>query len=121
MEQHIKILGWLYIAWGGLIALVGVLFLLGAGIAGVAAGAQGEAGAGLLAGGIGVVFAVFIIALSLPGIIAGWGLLKRKSWSRMLAIVLGALNLLNLPIGTALGIYTIWALTKPESQALLNA
>jgi hypothetical protein len=120
MEQHIKILGWLYIAWGGLIALVGLLFLLGAGIAGVAASTE-DAGAGLLAGGIGLVFALFIIALSLPGIIAGWGLLKRKSWSRMLAIILGALNLLNIPIGTALGIYTIWALTKPESQALLNA
>jgi len=38
----------------------------------------------------------------------------------MLAIVLGALSLLSIPIGTLLGIYTIWALTKPESQSLLR-
>ena len=120
MEQHIKILGWLHIAWGGLIALVGVLFLLGAGIAGVAAGTE-DAGAGLLAGGIGAAFALFMIVLSLPSLIAGWGLLKHKSWSRMLAIILGALSLLSIPFGTILGIYTIWALTKPESQALLRA
>ena len=120
MQQHITVLGWIYIVWGALIALVGVLILLGAGIAGVAAGAQGEASAGLLAGGIGFVIAVFVLVLSLPSIIAGWGLLKRKSWSRLLSIVLGALNLLNIPVGTALGVYTIWALTKPEAQSLLR-
>lgn len=120
MQQHITVLGWVYIVWGALIALFGVVILLGAGIAGVAVGAQGEAGAGLLAGGIGLVVAVFVLAMSLPSILAGWGLLKGKSWSRMLAIVLGALNLLNIPIGTALGGYTIWALTQPEAQSLLR-
>ena len=121
MEQHIKILGWLYIVFGALGVLVGVLFLIGAGIAGAAASTQGEAGAGLMAGGIGFFIAIIIAVMSLPSVIAGWGLLKRKSWSRMLAIVLGAISLLSIPIGTILGIYTIWALTKPESQALLNA
>jgi hypothetical protein len=121
MEQHIKILGWLYIAFGALGIFAGVIILVGAGIAGAAAGAQGEAEAGLAAGGIGFVVAVLVAVLSLPNVIAGWGLLKRKSWSRILAIVLGAISLLSIPIGTLLGIYTIWALTKPESQALLNA
>lgn len=120
MEQHIKILGWLYIAFGALGVLAGVVILLGAGIAGAAAGAQGEAGAGLAAGGIGAVVALVIAIFSLPNLIAGWGLLKRKRWSRMLAIVLGAISLLSIPVGTILGVYTIWALTKPESQALLN-
>ena len=120
MQQHITILGWLYIIFGALGAMLGVLILLGAGIAGVVAGVEGEAGAGLLAGGLGFVLAVVFLVLSLPNIIAGWGLLKGKSWSRMLAIVLGALSLLSIPIGTLLGIYTIWALTKPESQSLLR-
>lgn len=120
MQQHITILGWLYIIFGALGLMFGVVVLLGAGIAGVAAGAEGEAGAGLLAGGIGFVIAVIVALLSLPNILAGWGLLKGKSWSRILAIVLGAISLLSIPIGTILGIYTIWALTKPESQALLR-
>ena len=120
MQQHITILGWLYIIFGALGVMVSVVFLLGAGIAGVAAGAEGEAGAGLLAGGIGFLIAVFVAVISLPNIVAGWGLLKGKSWSRILAIVLGAIGLLSIPIGTILGIYTIWALTKPESQSLLR-
>ena len=120
MQQHVNILGWLYIAFGALGVLMGVLVLLGAGIAGMAAGAEGEPGAGLLAGGIGFLVAALVAVISLPNIIAGWGLLKRKSWSRMLAIVLGVISLISIPIGTILGIYTLWALTKPEAQALLR-
>lgn len=101
--------------------LAGVIVLLGAGIAGVAAGAEGEGGAGLLAGGIGFLVAVLVALLSLPSLIAVWGLLKRKSWSRILAIVLGVLSLLSVPFGTILGIYTIWALTKPEAQRALSS
>jgi hypothetical protein len=118
VEQHIKILGWLYIAMGALGVVVGVFVFLVLGIAGAA---SGEAGAAVAAGGVGLFVAIIIAVVSLPSLIAGWGLMKRKSWSRMLAIVLGALSLLSIPVGTALGIYTIWALTKPESQALLNA
>ena len=44
------------------------------------------------------------------GIIAGWGLLERRMWARMLALVLGCLALLSVPLGTALGIYTLWVL-----------
>ncbi|MCA1613615.1 MAG: hypothetical protein LC800_05545 [Acidobacteria bacterium] len=120
MQQHITILGWLYIIFGALGIMMGLLILLGAGIAGAAAGAEGEAGAGLLAGGIGFVIAAVVALISLPNILAGWGLLKGKSWSRILAIVLGAISLLSIPIGTILGVYTIWALTKPESQSLLR-
>ena len=120
MQQHINILGWLYIVFGGIGVLMGVLFMIGAGLVGAAAGAE-DASAGLMAGGIGFFIAIIIAVMSLPSIIAGWGLLKRKRWSRMLAIVLGAISLLSIPIGTLLGIYTIWALTKPESQAMLNA
>jgi hypothetical protein len=119
VQQHITILGWLYIIFGALGVLVGLLFLVGAGIAGVAASTE-DAGAGLLAGGLGAAIALFIAVLSLPSVLAGWGLLRRKSWSRVLAIVLGALSLLSIPIGTILGVYTIWALTRPESESLLR-
>jgi len=42
-------------------------------------------------------------------------LLKRFSWARILVLVLGALNLLNVPFGTALGIYTFWVLLDDQS------
>ncbi|MEZ4633730.1 MAG: hypothetical protein R2856_01910 [Caldilineaceae bacterium] len=58
----------------------------------------------------------FLVALGLPGIFSlGIGLLMRKSWGRYLAIIVGILNLPNLPIGTALGIYSLWVLFKTEA------
>ena len=50
------------------------------------------------------------------GIIASWGLLERQPWARMLAIVLGCFNLLDMPFGTALGIYTLWVLLPARSE-----
>jgi hypothetical protein len=69
-------------------------------------------------GGIGTILFVVIGAISLPGLIGGIGLLKLAPWSRIFMIVISALDLLSVPIGTALGIYGIWVLTRPETEAL---
>jgi hypothetical protein len=72
----------------------------------------------LVAGGVllGLAFfmSVFMTVMALPTLLTAWGLQKRKGWARILAMVLGALQLLSIPIGTAMGIYTIVVLTKPE-------
>jgi hypothetical protein len=60
--------------------------------------------------------AAVLLILAAAGIITGWGLLARQPWARMLAIVLGALSLVDVPFGTALGIYTLWALLPAESE-----
>jgi len=57
---------------------------------------------------------VLILILSIPGIIAGIGLFKRKEWARILTLILSVLDLFNIPIGTAIGAYSIWALVQPE-------
>ena len=57
-----------------------------------------------------------LIATGMIGIVAGWGLLERQSWARVLAIILGFLSLLHPPLGTALGIYTLWVLLPSESE-----
>jgi len=64
---------------------------------------------------LGAVSAVWALT-GLIGILAGWGLLDRQPWARMLAIVLGCIALLHIPFGTALGIYTLWVLLPPESE-----
>jgi hypothetical protein len=51
------------------------------------------------------------------GLLAGWGLLEGQPWARMLAIVLGFISLLDIPFGTALGIYTLWVLMPAQSEA----
>jgi len=56
-----------------------------------------------------------LVALALAGMIAGWGLLQREPWARGLALVVAVFALFNLPWGTALGIYTLWALLPEES------
>jgi hypothetical protein len=57
-----------------------------------------------------------LLVLALAGILTGWGLLSRQPWARMLAIVVGAVSLIDMPLGTALGIYTFWTLLPAESE-----
>ena len=58
---------------------------------------------------------IFLVT-GVVGLIAGWGLYERRSWARILAIVLGFLNLLHPPFGTAIGIYTLWVLLPAASE-----
>jgi len=53
--------------------------------------------------------ALFVcLVIALPSLIAGWGLLNNRSWAMTLALIVGCLRLFSFPIGTAIGIYTIW-------------
>jgi hypothetical protein len=45
-------------------------------------------------------------------------LLKYKSWARYLVLVLAILDLLNIPIGTAIGVYSIWVLAQDETAKM---
>jgi hypothetical protein len=58
---------------------------------------------------IGIIGAL-VLAKGAAGFLAGWGLLQREPWARILTIVLAFLSLINIPFGTALGIYTLWVL-----------
>ena len=57
-----------------------------------------------------------ILAKAAAGFIAGWGLLQRQEWARIVALVVGFVALLNVPIGTALGVYTLWVLLPSQSD-----
>lgn len=61
------------------------------------------------------VIATMILLKALAGFASGWGLLERQSWARPLTLVLGFVSLINIPLGTALGVYTIWVLLPPEA------
>ncbi len=60
--------------------------------------------------------AVFLFVKAIIGFATGWGLLQREAWARTAALVLGFIALLNIPFGTALGIYTIWVLLPGEAD-----
>jgi len=62
------------------------------------------------------VIGFFILAKAALGFIAGWGLLHREPWARIVALVLGFISLFNIPFGTAVGIYTLWVLLPAQSE-----
>lgn len=69
---------------------------------------------------IGNVIAGFLVFISIPGLIAGIGLYRRKEWARILTIVISVIVLFNFPLGTAIGIYSIWAMVQPETVAVFR-
>ncbi len=50
----------------------------------------------------------FIIIFAIPRIIAGIGILNKKPWALMMALIWGCLGVFSFPLGTALCGYTIW-------------
>ncbi len=117
MAQHVKILGILHIVLGSLGILAGIIVLLVmggiAGLVGVTDHSADSAVAVPLLGGIGGLVFLILACISLPGIIAGFGLMQFKPWARILTLIISALELFSIPFGTALGIYGFWVLLKP--------
>ena len=112
LELHVSIVGWLYILGNSIYLLVGglgLIFLTSIGIA------VQHAEAFRILSVVGGIGAVFFTLLAVPGLIAGYGLLKRKSWARILALVLAVFGLINFPIGTIISVYTLWVLLQTEA------
>ena len=61
--------------------------------------------------------AVVATVMAVLAFLVGFGMLQRKPWGRLLAIVSGILTLFKFPFGTALGIYTLWVLAPAQSGA----
>ncbi len=124
MATHVKVIGILHVVMGafGLLVAVGILALFFglAGLASVSAEARDAWVAIPILGSIGAFVFTIVAVLSLPSVIAGVGLLMFKPWARILTIVLSVLHLFNVPFGTALGIYGLWALLSPETELLFQ-
>lgn len=118
MEVHVKILGVLYIAIGAL-GVGASLVLLGV-FGGIAGLSRSHSEAAPVMGLIGLALMLVILAISAPSIIAGVGLLKFQPWARILTLILSALHLFSIPIGTALGIYGLWVLLKRDTEPLFR-
>ena len=120
MDTHVKVLAFLFIIFGILGTMVGLGLMALLSFIGVA-GAASDPDAWMaipILGFTGAALGVFILILSLPGIIAGVGLLKFRPWARILTIVLSALNLMNFPVGTIIGIYGLWVMLSDEGSRL---
>lgn len=115
MTDHVRIIGILWIVFG-ILSLIGAafVFLLLTGISfipDIEPPAQG------ILRFIGFFIGSFLAALGLPKILGGYGLLKGHEWGRILTLVVSFLSLLNIPFGTALGIYSIVILLNKDTAA----
>ena len=124
MASHVKILGILHIVFGslGIVCAVFILVIFGgvAGVVGAAADSNDSAAAIGILGIIAAVVFFILLVLSLPGLIAGIGLLKFRPWGRILGIIISGLDLIHVPLGTALGVYGLWVLLSNETEALFR-
>jgi ABC-type uncharacterized transport system permease subunit len=66
------------------------------------------------------VIGIFLLIFSIIGLIAAIGVLKKKEWGRITMLVMSFFNLIRIPLGTILGVYTIWALLNDETIRLFN-
>jgi uncharacterized membrane protein (DUF2068 family) len=117
VERHIRILGMIYTALGALGILAALLLFVGVTGEGLLSENRETI---LITTSAATAVAVLLVLISIFAIIGGAGLLRRRSWARVLVIVLGCLYLFSFPLGTGVGIYTLWALTKPEARAALS-
>jgi hypothetical protein len=124
MTTHVKVLGALYLALSA-ISLFGALFLaLAVGTASAIVGTAAEPNDAAIAlpiiGIAGSALVVFLVIVSLPGLIAGIGLLKFRPWARIVGIVVAVLYLIHIPMGTIVGIYGLWVLFSRDTERLFS-
>lgn len=105
-EEHNKTLGTLYFVYAAIhgLTLVGLLGLvLIFKFASVAGDLISQSW--MIVGT--VVFVILMLAVGVLPLLVGVGFSKRKTWVKPLGIAVAIISLVNIPIGTALGIYTI--------------
>jgi hypothetical protein len=121
MAQHVKILGILHIVFGGLgvLGALIVLLIFGGVSALVAADHSSDSLTAIpILGLVGGFVFILVMALSLPGLIIGIGLVQFRPWARLGGIILSAFDLLGFPFHTALGIYGLWVLLNRETEQM---
>lgn len=117
MKIHIQVVAILNIIVGVLCLTASAFVFVIMAVAGGVVTSQTSVAAGSVVWLVMVIVSGFLALLGLPAIIAGWGLYVGKSWAKPVTLVLAALHLFNIPIGTLLAIYTFWALLH-EPQPL---
>src|SRR5689334_12742446 len=104
-EEHNKTLAALYFIYSGIhgLTLVGLLLLVL--VVKFATPAAVISTPTLAIGS--VVFVILFLAVGLLPLLAGYGFRKHAAWVKPLATIVAIISFVNIPIGTALGVYTI--------------
>ena len=114
LDQHLRALGIAHIIYSCLLLIpaaivFGVLTTVGI--------FTGDHEAAQILPLIGTSVGAFLFILAIPGLLAGYGILTKRSWGLPVALVVGLLNILCFPFGTALGGYSLLVFTKSNELA----
>lgn len=123
MATHVRILAWFNIVLGALGVLAAAVTFAGLSIIPAIITTAAEQAAALPVQWIQIMITAIvglILVLSLPSLILGFGLYNLRPWARILGLVLAAIHLLNVPIGTVISLYAFWVLLKPETEGLFR-
>lgn len=106
--------------WGGLTILIGVC-TLALGLAAVSLISDSDdAGRSQLAAsfvaGMFIAFALLAVVWGVAHTSVGALVRQRRHWARLAALLLGSVDLLLLPYGTALGLYTLFVLLRDDTK-----
>jgi hypothetical protein len=111
-QDHNKVIGIMHLIWGGfntltlLLVIPFIIALLGP------MGSDPTPPTELKT--VFAIFGVFIVAISLlfgiPPMLAGYAMLKRKRWAKVMGTIAACFEAISVPFGTALCVYTLWFL-----------
>ena len=113
LTRHLRTVGILWIVVGALWLIPSVILLALGGIAHMAIPGT-DAVAHYLGPFVLLLIGWILLIVGAGGVCVGWGLMQHQPWARIAAIVLGVLAIFHPPLGTALGIYTLWVLLADE-------
>ena len=116
--NHNRVIGILHLVYGGLSVLMMIVMSAFFGVFGFMAANEKDA--------LPMVFMVIVLAfmfvmyviLAVPSLLAGYALLKRKKWAKIVGIVAGIIAAMSFPFGTALCVYTLWFLFGEKGREL---
>ena len=122
--SHVDLVGVLFMIWGGLTILIGASTLALGVAAAALISAAADAGRGQFAASLTAApftaFALLALLWGAAHVAVGAFVRRRSHWSRLGAILFGSVDLLLLPYGTALGVYTLWVLLHEDAKRLFE-
>lgn len=121
MDGQVRVIGALQIVLASLALVVGLFILIGGSYAADAIADEGdEPETATMVRSIVSVLGVVLLVYGALGITGAIGLFGLHGWGRGMSLAFLGISLVQIPFGTALGIWGLVVLTRPETTQLFR-